>query len=285
MENTFLGEPLVLPAPAKLNLFLHITGRRADGYHLLQTLFQFLDYSDEISLQVRSDGRITRSEGSPLVPENDDLVVKAACLLQKETACKLGVDIKLNKKLPIGGGLGGGSSDAATVLLGLNKLWSCQLSLSALAALGLRLGADIPVFVQGHAAWAEGVGEVLDPVMIPEKWYFVLHPNVHVPTAEVFSSKGLTRNCKPIRIAAFLAGQTINVFEPVVRKKYPEIAKAFEWLGGKAKLTGSGACLFAEFDDKTSAQEIEKNLPKQWSGFIAKGQCVSPLHEKLNTVS
>ena len=285
MENTFLGEALSLPAPAKLNLFLHITGRRADGYHLLQTLFQFLDYSDEISLQVRSDGKITRSLASPLIPENDDLVVKAARLLQQETGCPLGVDIKVHKILPMGGGLGGGSSDAATVLLGLNYLWQLHLDLDTLAAWGLRLGADVPVFVRGQAAWAEGVGEVLEPVSIPEKWYFVLHPKVHIATAEVFSAEGLTRNCKPIRMAAFLAGQTTNVFEPVVREKSPEVAKAFEWLGDQARLTGSGACLFAEFDDEASAQTIAKNLPKQWSGFVAKGRCVSPLHEKLNTLS
>jgi 4-diphosphocytidyl-2-C-methyl-D-erythritol kinase len=285
MENTFLGEPLVLPAPAKLNLFLHITGRRADGYHLLQTLFQFLDYSDEVSLQLRTDGQITRSEGSPSIPENDDLVVKAARLLQQETGSQLGIDIKVSKKIPMGGGLGGGSSDAATVLLGLNQLWGSKLPLSTLAALGLRLGADVPVFVHGHSAWAEGVGELLEPVTIPEKWYFVLHPNVHVSTAEVFSLEGLTRNCKPSRIAAFLAGQTTNVFEPVIRENYPEVAKAFEWLGKKAKLTGSGACLFAEFDDQTSAQEIAGKLPKQWIGFIAKGQCRSPLHKLLNPIT
>lgn len=285
MENTFLGEALSLPAPAKLNLFLHIIGRRADGYHLLQTLFQFLDYSDDISLQVRTDGKITRSFASPLIPENEDLVVKAARLLQQVTGYQLGVDIKVHKKLPMGGGLGGGSSDAATVLLGLNYLWKLHLSLDELAALGLGLGADVPVFVQGQAAWAEGVGERLEPVNIPEKWYFVLHPKVHISTAEVFSAEGLTRNCKPIRMAAFLAGQTTNVFEPVVRKTSPEVTKAFEWLGDKAKLTGSGACLFAEFDDESSAQTIAKNLPKQWSGFVAKGRCISPLHEKLNTLS
>lgn len=285
MENAFLNNSLVLPAPAKLNLFLHITGRRADGYHLLQTLFQFLDYSDEISLQLRTDGKITRSLGSPLVPENDDLVVKAARLLQQTTACKLGVDIKVNKKLPMGGGLGGGSSDAATVLVGLNCLWHCGLSIDALAALGLRLGADVPVFVRGDSAWAEGVGEVLEPVTIPEKWYFVLHPHVHISTAEIFATESLTRNCKPSRMAAFLAGQTTNVFEPVVRKNYPKVAEAFEWLGNKAKLTGSGACLFAEFDDEKSAQIIAKNLPKQWSGFVAQGRCKSPLYEKLNTLS
>lgn len=285
MENTFLGEALSLPAPAKLNLFLHITGRRADGYHLLQTLFQFLDYSDVISLQVRGDGKITRSLASPLIPENEDLVVKAARLLQQVTGCQLGVDIKVHKILPMGGGLGGGSSDAATVLLGLNYLWNLQLDLDRLAAWGLRLGADVPVFVQGHAAWAEGVGERLESVNLPEKWYFVLHPKVHISTAEVFSAEGLTRNCKPIRMAAFLAGQTSNVFEPVVRENYPEVAKAFEWLGSNAKLTGSGACLFAEFDNEMSAQIIEKNLPKHWSGFVAKSRCISPLHERLNTLS
>lgn len=282
MENRLLTS-LSLPAPAKLNLFLHITGRRADGYHLLQTLFQFLDYSDQITLTLRDDGQIQRPVGAPSIPENDDLVVKAARLLQQETACKWGVDIGVEKHLPMGGGLGGGSSDAATVLLGLNQLWGCGLDLPALAALGLRLGADVPVFVQGHAAWAEGVGEQLEPVSLPETWYLVVHPNVHVPTAKLFAHEGLTRNSKPIRMATFLAGHTNNVFEPVVREVYPEVNAAFAWLEGyaKARLTGSGACLFAEFEHELKAKHILASLPEQWSGFVARSSCISPLHKEL----
>ncbi len=278
---------MILPAPAKLNLFLHITGRRADGYHLLQTLFVFLDYADEIQLTLRPDGLIRRTVGDPLIPENDDLVVKAARLLQVTTACTQGVDIAVHKKLPMGGGLGGGSSDAASVLVGLNRLWNCGLDPVALAALGLRLGADVPVFVHGHAAWAEGVGEILQPVDVPEKWYLVVHPNVHVSTAKIFLHEDLTRHCQPIRIATFLAGQTTNVFEPVVIKAYPEVAEAFHWLSGfaPARLTGSGACLFAAFDDECTAKQVLAVLPEQWSGFVAKSRCQSPLQLAIETSS
>ncbi|RTZ65891.1 MAG: 4-(cytidine 5'-diphospho)-2-C-methyl-D-erythritol kinase, partial [Aquificaceae bacterium] len=182
-----------LLAPAKLNLFLHITGRRDDGYHLLQTIFQFLDYSDEITLNLRDDGRIKRVSGLASVRDEDDLVVRAAHLLKQYTKTAYGADISVNKKLPIGGGLGGGSSDAATVLLGLNQLWSCDLTIDELAELGLKLGADVPVFVRGHAAWAEGVGEQLEIITLPEPWFVVVHPNIFVSTAEIFADKGLTR--------------------------------------------------------------------------------------------
>ncbi|MGB0845973.1 MAG: 4-(cytidine 5'-diphospho)-2-C-methyl-D-erythritol kinase [Thiolinea sp.] len=276
-------QSLTLPAPAKINHFLHITGRRADGYHLLQTAFQFLDYSDQIRLELREDVRICRVTPNAGIPEKEDLVIRAAELLQQHTACQLGVDIKVTKNIPMGGGLGGGSSDAATMLLGLNKLWDCGLTLDTLAALGLRLGADVPVFIHGHAAWAEGVGEQLTAVELPENWYLILHPNVHVSTAEIFSNQGLTRHCQPIKIATSFTGQTKNVFEPVVRKLFPEVDSAFNWLSGFAvtKMTGSGACLFAEFQDKIEAQQVLSRLPEQWSGFVARSASTSPLHQKL----
>ncbi len=274
---------LSLPAPAKLNLFLHITGRRADGYHLLQTLFIFLDKADQIRLEQRNDSQIMRCAGDPRLPEAEDLTVKAACLLQQVTACPWGANLYVDKRLPMGGGLGGGSSDAATALVGLNALWQCGLNLDELADLGLQLGADVPVFVRGQAAWAEGIGEQLEPVSVAEKWYLVIHPNVHVSTAKIFAQEGLTRDCQAIRIAAFLAGQTVNVFEPVVKEAYPEVAQAFDWLSvyAEAKLTGSGACLFAAFDDETKAQGILALLPEQWSGFVARGVNQSPLHTSL----
>nr|CAA6828963.1 MAG: 4-diphosphocytidyl-2-C-methyl-D-erythritol kinase (EC [uncultured Thiotrichaceae bacterium] len=278
---------LKLPAPAKINHFLHITGRRADGYHLLQTLFQFLDYSDDIELTLRGDGIISRSEGHADIPVQDDLVVRAAQLLQIETACQFGVDIKVHKRLPMGGGLGGGSSDAATTLLGLNLLWGCGLSEKQLAALGLCLGADVPVFVYGKAAWAEGVGEQLEFMDLPSKWYLVVHPGVHISTAQIFSHEGLTRDVRPITIATFLAGQTQNVFETVAKKVFSEVGNAYNWLSDFAvtKMTGSGACLFAEFESEFQAQQVLNKLPKQWTGFIARSDSRSPLHKKLDNIA
>ncbi len=257
---------LTLPAPAKVNHFLHITGRRADGYHLLQTLFQFLDYSDDIELMVRDGGVISRPEANADIPEQDDLVVRAAKLLQIETGCRLGAEIKVHKRLPMGGGLGGGSSDAATTLLGLNLLWGCGLSEKQLARLGLSLGADVPVFVHGKAAWAEGV---------------------HVSTAEIFAHEGLTRDLRAITIATFLAGQTQNVFETVVRKMFGEVDKAHKWLSNFAvtKMTGSGACLFAEFENQDQARQVLDELPEQWSGFVAKSDSRSPLNIKLEGIA
>lgn len=277
---------LVLPAPAKINHFLHITGRRADGYHLLQTAFQFLDYSDEIQLQLRTDHLIQRCGQNADIPAQDDLVVKAAERLQKYTAVQAGANITVNKKLPLGGGLGGGSSDAATTLLGLNQLWNCRLGLDELAQLGLQLGADVPVFVHGHAAWAEGVGEQLTFIDLPENWYLILHPNVHVSTAEIFANEGLTRHCQPIKIATSFNGQTRNVFTPVVRKMFPAVDIAYNWLSKHAttKMTGSGACLFTEFESEAQAKQVLAVMPDQWSGFVARSASVSPLHKKLKTV-
>lgn len=274
---------LTLPAPAKLNLFLHITGRRADGYHLLQTLFVFLDFADTITLRLRDDGKITRPMGASAVPEDKDLTVRAAQLLQQVTGCQLGADINVTKRIPMGGGLGGGSSDAATVLQGLNRLWQCGLEDAQLAELGLRLGADVPVFVHGHAAWAEGVGEQLTPVELPATWYVVIHPNVHVPTAELFAAPDLTRNCTPITLAAFHVGQGTNVFQPVVVRRYPAVAQALRWLSEytPAQLTGSGSCLFASVSDESTGLAILQKLPTAWFGFVAKGVSISPLRQRL----
>jgi len=274
------------PAPAKLNLFLHITGRRADGYHLLQTVFQFLDYSDEIRLIVRSDGAIHRLNDLPGVPEETDLVVRAAQLLQRESGTRLGADLHVTKQLPMGGGLGGGSSDAATVLVGLNHLWKTGLTADELATLGLRLGADVPVFVHGLATWAEGVGEQFTPVELPEPWFVVLIPPVSVSTAEIFAAPELTRNSPPITIRAFLAGEGVNVCETVVRNRYPAVAEALGWLGqhGKARMTGTGACVFAAFDTEAHARRVFAVRPQGWNGFVARGCNRSPLLKRLTEV-
>ena len=278
-----IGDTLILPAPAKLNLFLHITGQREDGYHLLQTVFQFLEYFDEIQLTLTRLGVIRRLSDHPLIPENDDLTVKAAHLLQQHTDTNLGIDISIKKNLPMGGGLGGGSSDAATVLLGCNKLWDTRLSRDELADLGLQLGADIPVFVKGFAAWAEGVGEDLTPIEPEEKWYIVVSPKVHISTVEIFREEGLTRDCLPITIAHFLQGHGTNVLEPVVRNISPEIDEALNWLSSfsPARLTGSGSCIFSAVDSQQIAENILTKLPNKWNGFVAKGVNVSPVESFL----
>ena len=278
-----MNSKLVLPAPAKLNLFLHITGQREDGYHLLQTVFQFLDYGDRISLSLNRQGKIRRISQHPEVAEQDDLVVRAAHLLRKQTGTKLGVDIFVEKHLPMGGGLGGGSSDAATVLRGCNKLWQCGLSRDELAKTGLQLGADVPVFIQGFAAWAEGVGEQLTPVQPAEKWYLVIQPDVSISTAKIFRQEGLTRDCLPITIPDFLQGHGTNVLESVAVRLYPQVAKALDWLSAyaPARMTGSGSCIFAGVDSQQVAEEILVKLPEPWEGFVAKGVNVSPLEAFL----
>lgn len=271
------------PAPAKLNLFLHITGRRADGYHLLQTVFQFLDYGDSLDFHLRDDGRVLRPEGPAEVPVEDDLAVRAATLLKTRTGARPGVDIHLRKTLPLQAGLGGGSSDAATTLVALNQLWGTGLTATDLAALGLELGADIPVFLGGWAAWAEGIGEKLTPLELPEPWYLVVEPPCRVITREIFQAPELTRNSAPITIVGFRAGQGRNDFEPVVRTRYPVVSQALDWLGAhaEARLTGSGSCLFAAFADETEARRCEAALPREWRGFVAKGCNRSPLHARL----
>ena len=269
----------VWPAPAKLNLFLHVTGRRADGYHLLQSVFQFLDYGDDIQFAVREDGEVRRHGAVGDVAAEDDLMVRAARRLQSETGCALGADIRITKRLPMGGGLGGGSSDAATVLVALNQLWGLGLDADRLAALGLELGADVPVFVRGEAAWAEGVGEVLTPVAPPEPWYLVVKPPVEVPTGAVFGAPELTRDCPPITIPDFLSGRGKNVCEPVVRRRFPEVGEVLDWLGqfGAARMTGTGSCAFVAFEDRGPAEAALGQMPAGWQGFVARGMNRSPL--------
>jgi len=271
------------PAPAKLNLMLRIVGRRPDGYHLLQTVFQFLDYHDWLWFTPREDGVIERIGEVSGVSLEDDLTVRAARRLQQITGTGQGTTIHIIKNLPIGGGLGGGSSDAATVLVALNHYWRTGLSLVELAALGLQLGADVPVFVHGQAAWAEGVGERLTPVMLDEPWFVVLKPACQVATGAVFNDPELTRNSPLSTITDFVNGAGGNDCEAVVYRRYPEVAAAAAWLAqqGVARLTGTGACVFAAFPDADSARQVLAQLPPDWTGFVARGCNRSPLHERL----
>jgi 4-diphosphocytidyl-2-C-methyl-D-erythritol kinase len=268
------------PAPAKLNLFLHITGRRADGYHLLQTAFQLLDWGDTVRLRPRTDGLVRRMEPLPDVAAVDDLAVRAAQALRAASGTSLGADIEIDKRIPLGGGLGGGSSDAATALVALNELWGTGLDEDDLAALGLGLGADVPVFVRGHSAWAEGVGEILVPLDLPERWFVVVDPGARVPTAELFHAPELTRDCAPLTIPLFASGaQTSNVFEPVVRARFPAVARALDWLNGHAdaRLSGSGGCILAPVGSREDGLGIVAACPEPWRGFVARGVARSPL--------
>ena len=275
--------PASWPAPAKLNLMLHITGRRHDGYHLLQTVFQFLDYGDSLRFEVTHDGLIRLENAIEGIPEQENLLYRAALLLQRRCQTRLGVRIAIDKRLPIGGGLGGGSSDAATVLVALNHLWDAGLGEDALAALGLELGADVPVFVRGKACWAEGVGEKITPITLPDACFLVVAPPVHISTAALFRDHDLTRDCPPIKIAAFVAGGGKNVFVPVVRKLYLLVAEMMDFLGsfGDVKLTGTGACLFLAFDDCDQALAVQRQLPANWHSFTAPGVNESPLRKRL----
>lgn len=272
------------PAPAKLNLFLHIIGKRADGYHLLQTAFQFIDLMDEIDFTTLETDTVTRSSDMLGVKAKDDLVVRAAHKLKENTGYRQGVDIYIKKNIPAGGGLGGGSSDAATTLVALNELWQTGLSVDELAELGLQLGADVPVFIRAHAAWAEGIGENLTPIEPEESVYLVIHPGCGVATADVFNTSDLTRNTPAITIRDFLERGGVNDCEPVVRKRYKEVAKALDWLGefGPSKLTGTGACLFAPFADVQTATAIKDKLPAGWQGYVVKGRNKSSLLERLS---
>jgi 4-diphosphocytidyl-2-C-methyl-D-erythritol kinase len=278
-----MNTTLTLPAPAKLNLMLHITGRREDGYHNLQTVFQLLDRGDQLSFTARNDSAITLSPAIAGVPFEENLIVRAAKLLQQHSNCSAGADIQLDKKLPMGGGIGGGSSNAATTLVGLNHLWRCGLSVETLAELGRQLGADVPVFVRGHSAWAEGVGEHLQPLELPEKWFLVLTPDCHVSTAEIFCHKRLTRDTPIIKVAAFFEGDSQNDCQPLVRKLYPEVDFALDWLNqyGTSRMTGTGASVFAAFDSEASAQAVLEKIPNELSGFVAKGVNISPLQQQL----
>lgn len=270
---------LTCPAPAKLNLFLHVTGRRADGYHLLQTVFRFIDFADTLHFSLRTDAEVRHLNPLPGVLAENDLTVRAARLLQAETGCRLGVDIRIDKRLPMGGGLGGGSSDAATTLIALNRLWQLGLGRERLQQLGLSLGADVPVFVFGRNAFAEGVGEALAPINLPSPWYVVLMPQVEVPTAKIFAAEALTRNTLPIRMAAFPDVLTRNDLQPVVCEMFPQVQKAIEWLSqfAEAKMTGSGACVFAEFDSQQSAQSVLESAPAEFKGVVARGLDQHPM--------
>ena len=273
------------PAPAKLNLFLRIPGRRADGYHLLQTVFRLLDWGDEVSLRPRADGRVVRlGESAAGVAPADDLMVRAANLLKKEADCTEGVDIRVEKCIPVGGGFGGGSSDAAPVLVALDRGWGSDLGPDRLAALGLQLGADVPVFVRGRNAWAEGVGEQLTPLELPPAWYLLVDPGVHVPTAELFRAAELTRDAAPATISDFVSGVPLgNAFEPVLRGREPAIEAVFAALSrvGTPHLTGSGSGCFVEFATREAAEAALAGLPDGMKAWVAAGAEQSPLHTRL----
>lgn len=277
------------PAPAKLNLFLHILGQRADGYHLLQTVFQLLDVGDTLSFTPDDSGKIRRAYELPGVSAEQDIILRAAQLLRPlAIRPDAGVRIELSKQLPIGGGLGGGSSTAATTLVALNHLWNCCQTPAQLAQLGLALGADVPVFIHGRSAWAQGVGEELTPLDLPPAWFVILAPKVSVSTAEVFSDPQLRRECPAITIRDFLAGrgEPSNVCEPRVRVRYPEVAAALDALAAfaPARMTGTGACVFAAFTTESAAQHTWAQLAGQWRGFVARGVNRSPLLERLGTI-
>ncbi|MGR8997784.1 MAG: 4-(cytidine 5'-diphospho)-2-C-methyl-D-erythritol kinase [Gammaproteobacteria bacterium] len=271
------------PAPAKLNLMLRIVGQRPDGYHLLQTVFQFIELCDWITFHPVGNGRVSLQKPIPGVAEADDLTVRAANLLKAETGCESGVRIEVEKNLPMGGGLGGGSSDAATTLVVLNELWGLQLSREKLMELGLTLGADVPVFVYGYSSWAEGVGEKLEKLGIQESWVVVIKPECHVNTKEIFSAKNLTRDSKSIKIADFIAGQHQNDCIEVVCQLYPIVKDALVDLStfSEARLTGTGACVFAQFDSESAAVSAYRSLKDKWQVFLSKGVNVSPLISKL----
>jgi len=273
--------PQQYPAPGKLNLMLRVTGRRADGYHLLQTVIRFIGYGDTLTYKVREDGVVARVNEVEGVPAADDLTVRAAQRLKRACGTRLGAEITLEKRLPLGGGLGGGSSDAATTLLALNDLWRAGLSRERLLALALELGADVPVFVGGKNALAEGIGERLTPLDLPPAWYLVLTPPVQVPTARIFSDNQLKRDSKPIKITAFSVEQAGNDLEPVVCREYPEVARHLAWLrqAAPAWVTGSGACVFAAFATEQSARRVWDQAPGGMRGFIARGLARHPLHD------
>jgi 4-diphosphocytidyl-2-C-methyl-D-erythritol kinase len=282
--GTVLGRPEPWPAPGKLNLCLHVVGRRADGYHLLQTAFQFIDLCDEIRFWQRPSGVIERLGDVPGVPADLDLTVRAARTLAEGRPISPGVAIEVRKNLPMQGGVGGGSSDAATVLVALNELWGLGLDVDTLAGLGLRLGADVPVFVRQQAAWAEGVGEILTPAEFPEAIYLLVRPDAAVATAEIFKAPELTRDSPVITIRGFLMTGGRNDCEPVVRRRHPAVAEALDWVGGiaPARLTGTGSCVFAAMPDEQAARAALGRLPGRWQGWVVRGLNRSPLAERLS---
>lgn len=275
------------PAPAKLNLFLHVNGRRPDGYHELQTLFIFLEHGDTLHFEVLDGSlELTLSPALPGVPDEENLIIRAARMLQARLPSPKGARITLTKRLPMGGGIGGGSSDAATTLVALNELWQAGLDTEALAAMGVALGADVPVFVRGIAAFAEGVGEKLQPVTLPERWYLVVKPDCHVATAAIFKDPDLPRNTPKMGLQDLLAGEWKNDCEGLVKKRHPEVANALGWLleYAPSRMTGTGACVFAAFEDESLAREVLAKLPDGLAGFVAKGVNISPLANTLQQV-
>ncbi|MEZ8245485.1 4-(cytidine 5'-diphospho)-2-C-methyl-D-erythritol kinase [Vibrio splendidus] len=276
--------PTHWPSPAKLNLFLYITGRRDNGYHELQTLFQFVEFGDELTVSANQEtSAITITPEIPGVATEDNLIWKAATALQQYTSTSFGADIELKKVLPMGGGIGGGSSNAATVLVALNYLWQLNLSDDQLAEIGLQLGADVPVFVRGHAAFAEGVGEQLQPANPDEKWYLVVKPQVSIATVDIFTHSELTRNTPKRALATLLEQEYVNDCEKIVRMLYPEVDKQLSWLlqYAPSRLTGTGSCVFAEFSSKKEAESVLEQLPDTVSAFVARGRNISPLKETL----
>lgn len=290
-SNTAVTKLSNCPAPAKLNLFLHITGRRDDGYHLLQSVFQLIDHCDHLDFQIREDGIVHRLNQIAGVPESSDLVVRAARLLQQYCKVSLGVDIYLHKRLPMGGGVGGGSSDAATTLMALNHLWQCQLNKQQLMQLGLQLGADVPFFIYGQNAFVEGIGEQMQSVTTPEQWFVVIEPGVHVPTPTIFSAKELTRDTKTVRITDFSNAAKVewkNDLQAVACALHPEIANAINWLKqfeinqGDAKMTGSGSCVFCAFPNEEAAKKVAQQVPNHWTSWIAKALQRHPIDLEIN---
>ncbi len=272
------------PSPAKLNLFLHITGRNAQGYHLLQSVFQILDQGDELAFEANQSGQIRLLTEMPGVAEHDNLIVKAARRLQEKASTPMGCDIHIRKNLPMGGGIGGGSSNAATTLVALNHLWKLGLSEDELATLGLQLGADVPIFVRGHSAFAQGVGELLTPMHLDPAYYLVANPGCHVSTADIFAEPDLQRDCSPISVSDYQFEQTTNVCEKIVCQRYPQVAKLLHHLleYAPSRMTGTGACVFAVFDTLDHAQRVQETLPDHCQSFIAKGVDRSPLFDVLS---
>ena len=271
------------PAPAKLNLFLHILGKRHDGYHELQTVFQLLELCDQISFRPHKNGDIVLSRNYDSVPPEGDLVYRAATRLRDESGIREGIHVSVEKHIPMEGGLGGGSTDAATVLLALNKIWACGFNIEKLGDIGLELGADVPVFIHAHTAWAEGIGEKLEPLALPEDWYLIIHPGCHVDTAYIFSHPDLTRNTAPITIRDFKNGACHNDCESVVYSEFPEIAEVSRWLGNftQARLTGTGACVFGRFETEREARDVLARIPEKWQGFVSRGTRESIVLKRL----
>ena len=274
---------LCVISPAKINLFLHIIGQRSDGYHNLETIFQLLDFGDTLSFSERADTRINLSSNKNDIPRNDNLIIRAAELLRQETGINKGCNILVNKIIPMGAGLGGGSSNSATTLLALNSLWNCGLSLDELSNLGQSLGSDIPVFVRGNSSFAESTGEILSPLKLPKKWFLVITPSCSISTQEIFSHPQLTRNSSPIKIRALPSGQCRNDCQEVVINEYPEVSEVLDWAAAFTDplLTGTGSSVFCKFDNKEEARRVLKKVPTEWKGFVAQGINRSSVHQQV----